>query len=119
MGGGAADVADAQLRVVAHEYLAVRRRLAQEIAAARVRLAQALRDWEQVRSVSLPRLATARDRAIAAHERGDLPLSAVLDAEQQMLALERREAAASAEVLRATAELDRSVGRRYRAASRS
>ncbi|MEZ5963142.1 MAG: TolC family protein [Planctomycetota bacterium] len=112
LGAEAGAVADAELQAAGHDYVATRRRAAQDVTAARLRLQQAHADWRVLHSEMLPAVVALHRDTVSAFERGDVPLASALAAERQRLSLEWREADAAYSVQRSMAELERSVGRR-------
>lgn len=110
-GQGRISRAEAELEQAALRLAALREQVASETAATVARLAQSEAALERLRTQLIP----AATRAIAfserAYEAGDIAYLDLQRARRPLLDLQLREAAASAAVTRARAELDRAIGR--------
>jgi cobalt-zinc-cadmium efflux system outer membrane protein len=104
--------ADAELVRAERRHRTVVDRVILDVREANVRYAQARDDLRAWRAEILPALAEVVELAGRAYENGDTPLVQVLDANRQLLDGRGREAQLVADLRRARAELERSVGRR-------
>jgi len=109
--GGTA-LADAELDKALRQERAVRQRIALEVTDAAARLETAAAQAAMWRGEVLPELEEASHRAERAYKAGDVPLLLVLQTNAQLVKSQVREAEAAAEIVRARAELERSLGSR-------
>lgn len=103
--------ADAEVQQAALQYAATRQRIDQEVSEAYARRSQAeqsLRDWEQK---VMPALAAAVENAKSAYAKGDVSYLFVVESSRQWVDSESRRADLRTDLLRAEAELERSIGR--------
>jgi cobalt-zinc-cadmium efflux system outer membrane protein len=107
---GATARAKAELEQAAWNYIKVRDRILLEVKEARVKFQQAAEDWQTWQVEILTPLKEAAAAAIKAYEGGETSYLAVLEANRQLLTAEMRAAEVLADLYRAAADLDRSVG---------
>ena len=103
---------EAQLERAARQQTTLRDRVILEVRQAHVQLAQARKDLERWRTQVRPAVEEAIRRAERAYKEGDTTLVLVLETTRQLLDAQGREAQLHADVRRAAAELERSVGHR-------
>jgi cobalt-zinc-cadmium efflux system outer membrane protein len=104
--------ARAELEQASQNYFALRQRVATEVRIAAVRFRQAEESRRAYRQEILPALEEAQARAQRAYELGEVSYLEVLFSTRELLHARLQEAAHSAEVTQARAELERSVGRK-------
>lgn len=104
--------ADAEAELAARRHQTLVDRVILDVREAAVRYAQARDDLSAWRGRILPALAEVVELAGRAYENGETPLVQVLDTNRQLLDGRAREAQLVADLRRARAELERSVGRR-------
>ncbi|MDA1016413.1 MAG: TolC family protein [Planctomycetota bacterium] len=109
--GGIA-IAEAQWRRAARQYVTVRDRVALEVRTAHIQLEQATRNLKFLREKILPVLQQAEQLARRNYENGGATYFLVLQTTGQYVDSRIRELQLLADVRRATAELERSVGMR-------
>lgn len=107
--------ADAELERALRQLRAVRQRVGLEVREAAARLKNATEQEAMWRQHILPDLEDSTRRAERAHKAGDIPLLVVLQTNAQLIKSRMREAEATAEIGRARAELERTVGVRLEA----
>ncbi|MEZ5364277.1 MAG: TolC family protein [Bryobacterales bacterium] len=110
-GQGRISRAEAELEQAVLRLAALREQAAAETAAAVARLAQAEAALERLRAQLIPAAEGAIALSERAYEAGDIAYLDVQRARRPLLDLQLREAAASAAVQRARAELERAIGR--------
>jgi cobalt-zinc-cadmium efflux system outer membrane protein len=104
--------AKAELEQAAWGFIRVRDRILLDVREAHARFRQAAEDVRAWQGDILPPLKTAAVQAARAYEVGDVAYLAVLESARQLLSARVREAESKAELRRAAADLDRSVGQR-------
>lgn len=109
--GGIAQ-AQARFEKAAHQYMAVRDRIMLDVREAHMRLGQARASYDQWRSRILPPLATSVQAAERAYAAGNVSYLFVLETQRKLFAAQLEAAGSAADLRRARAELERSVGRR-------
>lgn len=109
--GGIA-IADAQWQQAVRQYVTVRDQVTLDVRTAHTQLVQARENLNAVRDDILPALHEAEELARRNYENGGTPYFLVLQTTGQYLDTRLRESQLAADVRRAVAELDRSVGHR-------
>ena len=109
--GGIA-IADAQLQQANRQFVTVRDRITLEVRTARTQYLQARENLQALRTEILPVLHEAETLARRNYENGGAPYFLVLQTTSQYLDARMRELQLEADLRRAIAELDRSVGHR-------
>lgn len=109
--GGIA-IADAQWEQAVRQYVTVRDQVTLDVRNAHTQLVQASENLQAVRSEILPALREAEELARRNYENGGTPYFLVLQTTGQYLDARLRESQLAADLRRAIAELDRSVGHR-------
>jgi cobalt-zinc-cadmium efflux system outer membrane protein len=109
---GAKARAGAELARLDRQYVELRDTAAMEVRQAAIRLAQAQQELGIWHEQVLPQAESAMTSARKALEEDGTSLLLVLETTRQLLAAQQRELEAAAEIQRAVAELERSVGRR-------
>ena len=109
--GGIA-IADAQWEQAVRQYVTVRDQVTLDVRNAHTQLVQASENLNAVRSEILPTLREAEELARRNYENGGTPYFLVLQTTGQYLDARLRESQLAADLRRAIAELDRSVGHR-------
>ena len=109
--GGIA-IADAQVEVANRRYTTLRDQVELEVRAAHTRLQQADEQQRLIDDRILPALKTAGELARKNYEAGGVPYFLVLQTTGQFIDARLRRLTATADLRRATAELERSVGQR-------
>jgi cobalt-zinc-cadmium efflux system outer membrane protein len=109
---GSISRADADVERATRNYLALRDRIELEVRESRLLLVQARESLRRLRTEILPAFQEAIGLAEKSYGNGDSPYLGVLEANRQIFDSRVREAEASAAVRRATAELERSIGRK-------
>lgn len=109
--GGIA-IADAQWEQAVRQYVTVRDQVTLDVRNAHTQLVQASENLQAVRSEILPTLREAEELARRNYENGGTPYFLVLQTTGQYLDARLRESQLAADLRRAIAELDRSVGHR-------
>lgn len=112
--GGIAQ-AQAKFEKAARQYITVRDRIALEVREAHTRLAQAQESHEQWQKNILPPLEEAARLAEKSYAAGNVAYLFVLETDRKFSDARLKAATAAADVRRARAELERSVGRRLEA----
>ena len=109
--GGVAQ-AQAKLEKAARQYFTVRDRIMLEVVEAHTRLAQARESHDLWRERILPPLEESVRQAGKAYEAGNVSYLFVLETSRKLQEARLKAATAAADVRRATAELERSIGQR-------
>ncbi|MHC4879061.1 MAG: TolC family protein [Planctomycetota bacterium] len=109
--GGIA-IADAQWQQAARQYVTIRDQVTLDVRSAHTQLVQASENLNAVRGEILPTLREAEELARRNYENGGTPYFLVLQTTGQYLDARLRESQLAADLRRAIAELDRSVGHR-------
>ena len=109
--GGIAQ-AQARFEKAARQYITVRDRIVLEVREAHTRVAQARESCDQWRENILPPLAEAARQAEKSYDAGNVAYLFVLETSRKIHDARLKESAATADLRRAGAELERSVGRR-------
>jgi cobalt-zinc-cadmium efflux system outer membrane protein len=104
--------AEAELERAVRQRATLADKIALEVREAHLRVVQAREDLAAWKTAVRPALEEAVRLSERAYENGQTPLVQVLDASRQLLDARVREAQVSADLWRARAELERSVGRR-------
>lgn len=112
MNGGGRARAEAELERAGRHYVTVRHRVAREVAGAATRYREALDARETWRAKIIPALESALVQTEKAQENGEISVLPVLETAEKLFEARLREEEAAADVRRARAELERSVGRR-------
>ncbi len=107
---GKVTAAKAQMEQAARQYLAVKHRLALEVQEAQTNYFAAQQALTLCRSEWLPTATAAASQAQKAYAAGEVSHLFVLEINRQLLDVRRREAEATANLRRATARLQRSIG---------
>lgn len=110
-GGGRAR-AEAEVERAGRHYLTVRRKIAREVAEAALRYREAREAREAWEARILPALETALRQTEKAQENGEISILPVLETAARLVEARLRSAEAEADLRRARADLERSVGRR-------
>ena len=105
--------ADAEVEVASRQYLALKQRIALEVAEARQQLVQALDALRSVREQVLPPLQRAVALAEDQYKKGDVAYLFVLEQNRGLVDAQLRVVDSEAAIRRAQAQLERSVGSRY------
>lgn len=109
---GAISRAEAEVERAALAYLALRDQVELEVRQARLEFARAAESVERIRTRLLPSVQETIRLAGNAYAAGDASYLSVLETTRQIHAVRLKEAAAAADLRRASAQLDRSVGKR-------
>jgi cobalt-zinc-cadmium efflux system outer membrane protein len=109
--GGVAQ-AKARFEKAARQYFAVRDRLVLEVRESYLRLTQARESFDQWQQRILPSLEDLAQQAGRAYAAGNVSYLLVLEADRKLFDARAKEAGAAADLRRARAELERSVGQR-------
>jgi cobalt-zinc-cadmium efflux system outer membrane protein len=111
-------IAQAQARFdkAARQYVATRQRIALDVREAHARLQQASESLKQWQQTILPPLQTAIQDAENAYAAGNVTYLFVLETQRRWLDAQLKTAQAAADLRRARAELERSVGQRLKPA---
>lgn len=109
---GAIARAEATLERANRRYVTLRDQIALEVRQAHIRLTQADRDLATWRTEILPALDRTVNQAERSFQEGDTNLLLMLEAARRLVEAQIREAEVLADLRRARAELERSVGRR-------
>jgi cobalt-zinc-cadmium efflux system outer membrane protein len=109
--------ADAEIERAHRQHLSLRHRVTLEVRQAHLEWLQAHTELERWRVELRPLIAEAITKVERAYREGDVPLVTVLESSRQLLDAQNREALLRAEVRKAVAELERSVGRRLTSSS--
>jgi outer membrane protein, heavy metal efflux system len=109
---GGIEIADAQLERAARQYVTARDRVNLDVRTAHTQFQQASENLRLVREKILPTLREAEKLARRNYENGGVPYFLVLQTTGQYLDSRMRELQLEADLRRARAELDRSVGMR-------
>jgi cobalt-zinc-cadmium efflux system outer membrane protein len=104
--------AEAEIERAAHQYVAVRHRIALEVEEAYTQLLEARQSLESWRGQILPRINEDIRISERAYAAGEAPYLFVLETSRRLTDARLREAEAGAALLRATAQLERAVGRK-------
>ena len=104
--------AEAEIERAARQYVAVRHRIALEVEEALTQLQQARASLDSYRTQILPRIEEDIRISEKAYAAGEVPYLFVLETSRQITDARLREAEASAALQRATAQLERAVGRK-------
>jgi cobalt-zinc-cadmium efflux system outer membrane protein len=104
--------ARAEMDRAARQYLAVRHRVFLDVQQAHARYAQAREGFQQWRERILPPLENAAEQSEKAYAAGEVSYLFVLEASRQVLDARFRAAEAAADVRRASADMDRSTGKK-------
>ena len=110
--------AEAEIERAARQYVAVRHRIALEVEEAVTQLQQARASLDSYRTQILPRIEEDIRISQKAYAAGEVPYLFVLETSRQITDARLREAEASAALQRATAQLERAVGRKIGERSR-
>lgn len=110
--------AEAEIERAARQYVAVRHRIALEVEEAVTQLQQAQSSLDSYRAQILPRIEEDIRISQKAYAAGEVPYLFVLETSRQITDARLREAEASAAIQRATAQLERAVGRKISERSR-
>ncbi len=102
--------ARAELERAARRFVTLRHRITREVGEGRSRFLQASEEWNCWRLEILPSLESTRRRAEKAHEKGETSILPVLQVSKKFLEGRLREAEAAADLRRARAQLERSLG---------
>jgi cobalt-zinc-cadmium efflux system outer membrane protein len=105
--------AEAEVEVASRQYLALKQRVALEVAEAREQLVQALNALKIVRKQVLPPLQRAVALAEDQYKKGDVAYLFVLEQNRGLIDAQFRVVDSEAAIQRAQAQLERSVGSRY------
>jgi cobalt-zinc-cadmium efflux system outer membrane protein len=105
--------ADAEVEVASRQYVALKQRVALEVAEAREQLVQALAALKTVREQVLPPLQRAVALAEDQYKKGDVAYLFVLEQNRGLIDAQLRIVDSEAAIRRAQAQLERSVGSRY------
>ena len=116
--GGIAQ-AKAKFEKAARQYYTVRDRIVLDVREAHTRLAQAQESHDQWREKILPPLEESLRQAEKAYQGGNVSYLFVLETNRRLYDARLKNTTAVAEVRRATAELERSVGGRLEGANQS
>lgn len=111
-GQGRTARAEAELEIAARRYVAAKNRIAQEVREARLRWLQAREALEAWGTGVIPSLEEAHRRAVAAQRDGETSTIVVLQAKVRLDEARLSARKGAADIIRARAELERSVGRR-------
>jgi cobalt-zinc-cadmium efflux system outer membrane protein len=104
---------DAEVEVASLQYLALKQRIAFEVAEAREQLVQARDALKTIREQVLPPLQRAVALAEDQYQKGDVAYLFVLEQNRGLVDAQLRIVDSEAAIRRAQAQLDRSVGSRY------
>ncbi len=110
--------AEAEIERAARQYVAARHRIALEVEEAVTQLLQARASLDSYRTQILPRIEEGIRISQKAYAAGEVPYLFVLETSRQITDARLREAEASAALQRATAQLERAVGRKISERSR-
>ena len=105
--------ADAEAELASRQYLALKQRVAFEVAEAREQLVQALDALKTVREQVLPPLRRAVALAEDQYKKGDVAYLLVLEQNRGLVDAQLRVVDSEAAIRRAQAQLERSVGSRF------
>jgi outer membrane protein, heavy metal efflux system len=105
--------ADAEVEVASRQYVALKQRVALEVAEAREQMIQALDALKAVREQVLPPLRRAVALAEDQYKKGDVAYLFVLEQNRGLVDAQLRVVDSEAAIRRAQAQLERSVGSRY------
>lgn len=109
---GRAARAQAELEIAARRYVTVKNRVAQEVREARLRWLQSREALDLWASGVIPALEEAHRRAVAAQRDGETSTIEVVQARMRLVEAKLGARKGKADMLKARAELERSVGRR-------
>jgi cobalt-zinc-cadmium efflux system outer membrane protein len=105
--------AEAEVEVASQQYVALKQRVALEVAEARQQLVQALDALKAVREQVLPPLRRAVALAEEQYKKGDVAYLFVLEQNRGLIDAQLRIVDSEAAIRRARAQLERSVGSKY------
>ena len=105
--------ADAEVQVASQQYVALKQRVAFEVAEAREQVVQALDALRTIRGQVLPPLQRAVALAEDQYKRGDVAYLFVLEQNRSLIDMQLRIVDSEAAIRRAQAQLERCVGARY------
>jgi outer membrane protein, heavy metal efflux system len=103
--------ADAEVEQAARQYAAAKQRIDLEVSEAHLRREQAAQSVAEWEGKVLPALEAAMENARSAYAKGDVSYLFVLESSRQAVDAEARRADLRTDLLRAEAELDRSIGK--------